>query len=73
MISPIASESYKSYQCLKGKGCTFVQNISSFEEAELRNVVFDGCSYFTYSHNDCYGSKPYWVPMVEVCEKMSCK
>jgi hypothetical protein len=73
LISPIASESYKSYQCLKGKGCTFVQNISSLEKAEFRNIVYDGNSYFAYSQNDCYGSEPYWLPVTKVCEKMSCE
>ena len=47
LISPIASESYKSYQCLKRKGCTFVQNISSFEEAEFRNFVVQNGSYYS--------------------------
>ena len=74
LVSPITSAIYKSYQCLNGKGCTFVKNISRLEEAEFRNIVFDGSSYFAYSQNDCYGSNPYWVPglwvpMTEVCEK----
>ena len=71
LISPIRSESFESYQCLNGKGCTFVGHISSFEEAEFRNIVFDGNSYYSYSQNDCYGSRPFWVPMTEVCGKMN--
>ena len=46
------STSYESYQCLDGKGCTTVQNISSLEEVEFRNIVLVGNSYFAYSHND---------------------
>ena len=71
MVSPIASESLKSYQCLNGTGCTFVQNISSYEEAKFRNVLFDGSSYYAYSQNDCYGGEPYWVSVTKVREKMS--
>ena len=56
------SASWKSYQCLFGKGCSTVQNISSFEEVEFRNIVFNGHSYYAYSHNDyCYYSGPEWV------------
>ena len=74
LISPITSASLESYQCLNEKDCTFVQNISSFEEAEFRNIVFDGNSYYAYSQNDCgYGSEPYWLPVTKVCEKMSCE
>ena len=65
LVSPITSASFESYQCLNGKDCTFVQNISSFEEAEFRNIVFDGISYYAYSQNDCYGSETYWVPMTK--------
>ena len=49
-LRPYAS--YERYQCLPGKDCTPVQNIPSFEEAEFRNIVFDGNSNFAYSHND---------------------
>ena len=77
LVSPITSASFESYQCLNGKDCTFVQNISSFKEAEFRNIVFDGSSYFAYSQNDCYGSNPWysgtWLPVTKVCEKMSCE
>ena len=65
MVSLIASESLVSYQCLNGKGCTFVQNISSYEEAKFRNVLFDGSSYYAYSQNDCYGGEPYWVSVTK--------
>ena len=33
-----SSAVYESKQCLHGKKCTTVQNISSFEEAEFRNT-----------------------------------
>ena len=73
MVSPIIiSASLESYQCLNGNGCTFVQNISNREEAEFRNIVFDGSSYFAYSQNECHTS-PFWVPMIYVCENMSCE
>ena len=71
LISPITSASLESYQCLNGEGCKFVQNISNREEAEFRNIVFDGSSYYAYSRNDCYGGKTYWMPVTKVCEKMS--
>ena len=56
-----SSAVYESKQCLHGKGCKTVQNISSFEEAEFRNIVFDGNSYFVYSHNDYCDSAPKWI------------
>ena len=58
------SASCINQQCLLEKGCSFVQNISSYEEAEFHNIVFDGNSYFFYSHNDyCHDIplKPKWV------------
>ena len=55
--------SYEIYRCLNGKGCSVVQRFSRFEEAEFYSVVFDGNSYFAYSHNDYCNSPPEWIPM----------
>ena len=75
LVSPIttATASYVSYQCLNGKGCTFDNPIyiSNREEAEFRNIVFDGGSYFAYSKNDNCNSPPKWIPLTKVCERMS--